>query len=494
VVRTVAALSFTIALLSTSPAATAARNVILFIGDGMGPQQVGLLLHAARVAPMRPSALERLFDEGVMGLSLNTPHGALVTDSAAAATALACGRRTLPGMLAMDSRGRPVETVLERARAAGKATGLISTIRLTDATPAAFASHVVTRYYQRDIAVQLLENGVDVLLGGGGRYFVPKGRRVADDLPGIYVGSPGFERSNRDDDRDVLAQARAAGYRVLSTRDELLQEDGTVERKLLGLFGSDAMPYRIDQGDLPTPTPSLREMTERALAVLSRRDAGFFLMVEGAKIDWAAHANDGGTLLHELQDFDEAVAAGLDFAAGRNDTLLVATADHETGGFAFSYKAPRGEQATRTLAPGVTWNPHMDHLSLDVVRALVRQKRSFEAVLARAAGDATRLQDEVRAATEYELTAEAAVRVLASASTDGAAAFGPTADFYPYPMNVPSAVLARELAVQSGVVWSSGTHSTTPVPVVGRGPGAEGFRGIHHHVDVARRLFAAVAD
>ncbi|MFK7931318.1 MAG: alkaline phosphatase, partial [Myxococcota bacterium] len=203
------------------------KNVILIIGDGMGPQQIGLLELYARRAPSAPykgraTSFQRLADKGVVGLSMHYPDRYLITDSACSATQLALGVPAPVEALGVDGNGVPQTTVLERAQAAGLSTGLVSDTRLTHATPAAFAAHVPQRSMENEVASQVLETGPDVMLSGGWRHFV-----AATE-----------EGSKRTDERDLLQEARQQGYTVARTAAEM---DAAGDGKLLGLFAPSGM-------------------------------------------------------------------------------------------------------------------------------------------------------------------------------------------------------------------------------------------------------------
>jgi alkaline phosphatase len=293
------------------------RNVIFCIGDGMGLGQVALArVKAAGVEGKL--CMERL---PVTGLVRTHSADSQVTDSAAAGTALACGIKTKNGMLGMTPDEQAYCTILEAARAQGMATGLVVTSTITHATPASFASHVKSRKMEDKIAEQLIANRVNVLFGGGRKFFLPKARA----------------RNGRKDDLDVLATARQAGYVYVETADELPSVDAPY---VLGLFQLDALKTT-------GPEPSLPLLTREAIRILAHcvesgdchppstdtaGRSGFFLMVEGSQIDWACHANDAKGTVRQTLLFDQAVQAAVDFALRDGRTLILVTADHETGG------------------------------------------------------------------------------------------------------------------------------------------------------------------
>ncbi len=286
-----------------------AHSVILFIGDGMGTGQRA----AARWLSVGPDGRLAMDALPVQGKARTLSIAETVTDSAAAATALATGVKTRNGSIGMDPSRVPLTTILELAKADGKAVGLVSTVQLASATPASFAAHVPSRGETQAIAVQLVDEGIDVLFGGGEDDFLPPGS--LDDC-----GRAG----RRTDGRDLAEVARQAGATVLCDARGLAQLDPLSASRVLGLFA---------RAELPEPyTPSLAEMTRVAIEILSRDPDGFFLMVEEGQIDWACHDNDAPTAMDHTLELDEAVAVAVEYVEGAPETLLVVTGDHETGG------------------------------------------------------------------------------------------------------------------------------------------------------------------
>ncbi|MFC1639629.1 alkaline phosphatase [Gemmatimonadota bacterium] len=288
--------------------ADAARptRVILFIGDGAGTSYWTAASFATDDLAVKQFP--------VVGLVDTRSSDSKITDSAAAATAYASGIRTYNGAIGVDPDSNAVPTVLEVARQRGMATGLVATSSLTHATPAAFASHVSNRQRHWEIARQLAEAGVDVLLGGGRRY---------------------FEAAGRTDGLDLLAAMAAEGA-VLLTQAEFQELDTDSVSKLVGLFASDHMP------DAYSRVPSLPEMTAKALEVLDKDPDGFFLMVEGSQPDWRGHDNARlDSVTAEMLDLDRAIGLAFEYQRRHPSTLIVVTADHETGGLALQLAKPQ---------------------------------------------------------------------------------------------------------------------------------------------------------
>lgn len=284
----------------TNAAGTEVRNVIVCIGDGMGFEHVALSRLTAGAPKLWMETLP------VAGEMTTRSANKKITDSAASGTALACGVKTNNGMIGMTPDKTQYSTILELLAQKGWKTGLVATSQITHATPASYAAHVVSRGNQKGIAPQMLANRVDVMFGGGQKYWLPK------SAGGI-----------RDDKQDVLAQARRAGYQVIATRDELA---ALTKTPALGLFGKDGLTTAA-------PEPTLAEMSGMAINLLSRKNKqGFFLMIEGSQIDWAAHANDADRVIRQTLLFDMAVREAIEFARRDGHTLVIVTADHETGG------------------------------------------------------------------------------------------------------------------------------------------------------------------
>jgi alkaline phosphatase len=284
------------------------RNIILFIGDGMGLSH----LTAARINSVGPDGRFHLDRMPVTGLVTTHAVDNLITDSAAAGTALATGVKTTNGSIGVDSSGASHPTILETARDAGLSTGLVTTTYITDATPATFAAHVRSRAMKDEIALQLLNARVNVLFGEGD-HFYPKSD----------------SRSARKDDANPLVLAQELGYTIIEKKEGLANANTNF---LLGLFAdltTDRMKPNLQS---PSQTPSLAELTAKALEVLNRNEKGFFLMVEEEGVDMGSHVNREDYFIHHLNRLDEAIKIGVDFAARDERTLVLVTADHETGG------------------------------------------------------------------------------------------------------------------------------------------------------------------
>jgi alkaline phosphatase len=278
----------------TQTAAKKVKNIILFIGDGMGTAHV----YAAMTASDKPLTLESF---PYTGLSKTYSSDSYVTDSGAGGTAIACGIKTRNGMIGVGSDSATVTSITEIAYKSGLATGVLSTSSVTHATPASFVAHNSGRGNYEDIAKDFLNGTVDVFIGGGEDHF-----------------------RKRSDNDDLTLKLEKQGYDVVYNIDDLKKSNS---RKIAGLLAKDQMIKASDgrAGMLP-------EMTGKAIEILSKDRDGFFLMVEGSMIDWGAHEKNLDYTVAEMIDLDNAIGVAKEFAEMNGETLIVVTADHETGG------------------------------------------------------------------------------------------------------------------------------------------------------------------
>lgn len=284
------------------------KNVILMIGDGMGfSYTTGLRYfnHDMKKDVMQPTIFDQFFVGTQSTYSFDEVSN--ITDSAAAGTALSTGYKTINGFLGIDRHKQKVPTILEYAKFRGKSTGLVGTSQINHATLAAFASHQEDRNQYDRIADDYFDNRIeqkhkiDVMLGGGTSYFIRKDRNLIQEFEGKQFG-------------------------VVKTAQELALNKN---QQLLGLFAPIELPKQIDRDGT---IPSLRQMTRAALQRLQQNQKGFFLLVEGSQIDWAGHDNDIVGAMSEVKDFEGAFQEAIHFALDRDDTIVIATADHSTGG------------------------------------------------------------------------------------------------------------------------------------------------------------------
>lgn len=277
-------------LLSAQPKV---KNVIFMIGDGMGINQV----YAALTANGGSLNIEQC---PVTGFSKSYSASHYITDSAAGGTALATGTKTRNNMVGMAPDSvTPLYSSLYYAEQAGKATGIVVTCPLTHATPADFYAHQIARNMYEDIALDLLQANIDVMIGGGRRNL-----------------------ENRSDKQNLSEQFAARGYDVVYTEEDLQKSTNT---KILAPLADVDMPIASKRGNY------LPDAVEKAINTLAQDTNGFFLMVEGSQIDYQCHNNNADEMIQEMLDFDRAIGRALDFARKDGNTLIVITADHETG-------------------------------------------------------------------------------------------------------------------------------------------------------------------
>ncbi|MFS0839597.1 alkaline phosphatase [Paenibacillus sp. 1P03SA] len=299
------------------------KNVIVLIGDGMGPAQVS----AGRTFSKHKLGKDHLeLDSYYVGQATTyadrgedggTIVSGEVTDSASAGTAFATGNKTYNAAISVSNEdvSKPFASVIEASELAGKATGLVTTARITHATPAVYASHVRNRDNESAIASQYLNDGdVDVLFGGGKQFFLSK------------------DEKGKRTDKTIIPDFEKEGYKVVYDKQGLASLDGKTG-KALGLFGNSHVDYVLDRTNT---VPNLAEMTSKAIDILSANPKGFTMMVEGGRIDHAGHANDLPSVVQEMLDFDAAVKVAVEFAKKDGNTSVVVTADHETGGLSLS--------------------------------------------------------------------------------------------------------------------------------------------------------------
>lgn len=303
-----------------------ARNVIVLQGDGLGAAQRDLI-RLAGVGCTGELWMDRLDHAGLVRTDPDGPNG-VVTDSAASATAFATGFKTFNGAVGLDAEGRPRPTLLEDAGRAGKATGLVTTAQVTDASPAAYAAHVDDRRRQSEIALQYLESSKpDIILGGGEDWWYP----TRD--PGAHPDAPRTDptETSRSTHGNLVERAQELGYDYVTDAAEL---HATVGDKVLGLFANERMFEDPEEGhgDRYEPAVPLPEMAEKALELLSRDPDGFFVFIEEEAIDGMAHKNNARLMIQSGLAFDETVGVAVRFARRNPGTLIVAQGDHETGG------------------------------------------------------------------------------------------------------------------------------------------------------------------
>jgi len=276
------------------------KNIILMIGDGMGITQItaGMYANGNRIN------LEKF---PIVGLHKSHASNNLITDSAAGATAFACGIKTYNGAIGVNPDTLPIKTILEEAESRGMATGLVTTSTIVHATPASFIAHQKSRRMYEEIAADFMNTEIDFFVGGGKKFF---DRRKSDN-------------------RNLYQELQGKSYQVTDYFSEELKRLSPDAKKNFAFFTSDGDPLPVAQG-----RDYLESASRMAPPFLKKHSSkGFFLMIEGAQIDWGGHANKSDYIISEVHDFDKAIGAVLDFAKKDGQTLVIVTADHETGGY-----------------------------------------------------------------------------------------------------------------------------------------------------------------
>ncbi|GGP63363.1 alkaline phosphatase [Shewanella algicola] len=405
---------------SNVPTAGPARpkNIIIMIGDGMGPAYTTAYRYY-KDNPETEEIEQTVFDRLLVGMSSTYPASVsgYVTDSAASATALATGFKSYNGAISVDTEKRSLPTLMEKAKTLGLATGVAVTSQVNHATPAAFLAHNESRRNYIDIAESYLNSDADVILGGGQQYF-------SDSL---------------------LAQFTAKGYQHIN---EFSQLDAISAPKVLGLFADVQLPWAINDNQ----SHKLSKMTQKAIDLLSQNQQGFVLLVEGSLIDWAGHSNDIATAMGEMDEFAAAIEVVEQFVRQSKDTLVVITADHNTGGLSVGANDK------------YEWNPAVLH----------KVKASPDEIAARAVAD-NNWQDVIATLIGFTPT-EAEYALLDNARMQG---------------NAPLTIALRKLIdVHSNTGWTSGGHTAVDVQVFSSGPGARLFSGHQDNIDIANKVMS----
>lgn len=394
---------------SSKHTATGPKNVIVMITDGFGPASVTL----ARTLNGAPLQLDRMIRGTIRTKSANS----LVTDSAAGATSYSCGLKTNNTFVAVDPRGRACGTILEAAQKKGMRTGLVVTSRITDATPASFSSHSVTRYAQEFIASQQVTKGIDIMFGGGRDYYLPKS-----------------EGGLREDGKNLLEEASKAGVSVATT---LNQFNAISKMPTLGLFGMSHLDYTIDRN---LEQPTLAQMVAKALRLLENDSPkGFFLMVEGSRIDHAGHDNDAATHYREVLAYDDALKEIITFAEKDGDTLVVSVSDHETGGLTLGVTPRSGSY------PVYDWYP-------DVLRPVQASAYKMAAAILAAAPNAS--EEQRLEAAKTVLREKAGLEL----NQEDLALLAPALSSKPTGIPLLN-VIGNIIAYRAGIAWTTLGHT-----------------------------------
>ena len=419
--------TFLLAVLCHSALANhAPKNIIMIVGDGMGPSYTTAYRMYAD-DPNTPEVEATVFDRLLVGMASTHPDmdTGYVTDSAASATALATGVKTYNGAIGVDANKKPVQSVLELAKEQGRKTGIAVTSQVNHATPASFGTHNESRQNYDQIADSYFDektNGqfvLDVILGGGWKYFIRE-------------------------DRNLVEQFKAAGYQYV---DELTQLD-TVKAgtPLLGLFADSGMPWALDSAN----QMRLPMLTKSAIRQLEN-EQGYFLLIEASQIDWAGHGNDIGSAMAEMHDLAVTLEWLEKYIVKNPDTLLVATADHSTGGLSI------GANGNYSWSP--KWLKNLKASPAEIGAQLIATK------------------DRGVLATDllgFELTLEE-ISSLSVIESDK-----------PRPFHN---AISKILDNRSNTGWTTSGHTGVDVQIFAKGLGSERFRGHLDNTRIAQTVF-----
>ena len=420
----------------------AAKNVIFLVSDGMSAGTLTMADLMRRRQEGRPSNWIRLYEEGRVqrGLMDMAAANSVVTGSAAASSSWGSGHRVNNEAVNVSPSGEEYRTILEIVRDAGKGTGLVTTTRITHATPAGFGINMPERWMEDEIAAQYLEREYDVLLGGGRRHFVP---------------------DQRDDDKNLLEAFRQKGYHVAETSADL--QDWDRSGPVLGTFYDTHLPYVLDHRNIPEhreQVPRLPKMTEAALQRLDKNDDGFLLQIEGGRVDHGAHENDTAGLVYDQIEFDETIGRVLDFVEGRDDTLVIITTDHGNANPAVNATGDKYERS----------NPMFDRI------ADFQYTNSW--ILSELDETSTHreIRDRVETAWQLSITRDEAELLQDALRGKYEAAYRKKSD--------PDLLLGAIQANYTAVNWLSGDHTSDYVELAALGPGSEAIGQFTRNTDL----------
>ncbi|TVQ04488.1 MAG: twin-arginine translocation signal domain-containing protein [Balneolaceae bacterium] len=418
-----------------------AKNVIFLVSDGMSSGTLALAdlvkqdQYGEKTNWIKLYESDREYHRGLMDMaSLYNP----VTDSAAAASSWGCGHRVINDAVNWGPNNEEYKTVCEIFRDAGKATGLVTTTRITHATPAGFGANVPARGMEDAIADQYAGRQYDVLMGGGNNHFSPDRRRDGRDLYRTFA-------NNR--------------YNIVRTKAEL--ERVRNRGKLLGIFDDSHLPYTIDHHSFPElrqTIPTLAEMSKTALERLNRHPNGFILQIEGGRVDHAAHDNDAASLIYDQIAFDDAVKVVMDFTENRDDTLVILTTDHGNanpglGAFGSRYDdSPKRLRTIQNYRHSFEWlfDQLGYHWSQDTATGQVT---------------ANRIRELIEYATSTIITEDEAIMALQAFRGEFQAPFRDRQG--------PAGVLSGIMANYNGIYFITTTHTSDYVEIAAWGPGSD---------------------
>ncbi len=443
-------------LASTAQAATP-KYVSYFIGDGMGSAQRQVAEYYLQQQQHDPALHLAMDTLPVTGITTTHSADSLITDSAAAGTALAAGVKTNNGVIGLLPDGRKVTTLLEQARDHGMKTGIITTTRLTHATPASFISKNPDRDNENAIAEEFVTSKVDYMAGGGYRHFIDKNAGL---------------KTKRTDDKDLVSVLKKAGYTTFiseKSTQNFMNYQPKAGEKVFGAFSASHLPYSLDQTQ-KADTPTLAQLVDKGVALLSQegQKKGFFMMVEGGRIDHAGHAHDITANIADTLAMDNAVKSALDFYHKHpKETLIVVAADHETGGMGLGF--------------GKNYYLKLDQLAK--VKQSIEDKTQKLYTGDRAAFYAT-------IGKQFGLTdLSVDEKHIIEQALDVADKKDQTPDENQWGEYDPAAIgVAHVISQRANVYWTTYAHTGVQVPLSAIGVDAQQFGGFKDNTEVAKTM------
>lgn len=426
----------------------AAKNIIVVVSDGMSIGTLNMAdIHLSQKNGVNSHWIQ-LYQQNKAKRALMDMASAssIVTDSAAASSSWGSGFRVKNGALNFSPKGEPLIPIWQKMKQAGKKAGCVTTVTITHATPAGFCVSSKSRNSEEEIAEKYLEQGFDVLMGGG---------------------ESNFSKDTRKDNKDLLGAYRMAGYDVLLDRKDLMASSS--QKPLLGLFQNGALPYSLDRennAELEEKVPTLAEMTSKAIDRMKDHSQGFVLQVEAGKVDWAAHANDIGGLIFDQVAHDEALKVALDFAEKDGNTLVIVTTDHGNAnpGLIYGSGVDSGFDTLNQYRQTNEW----------VLNGLGRES------------SVTSVRERVEYAMGYELSKEESQSIL---------------DYYSSvelengvynARHLPFKLLSEIQQKRNSVGWISMNHSADYVELAMVGPGSELLGSFIKNTDLHHLMLEAV--
>ncbi len=444
----------------SSNASSGPKNIIMVVGDGMGPAYTTAYRYFSD-NPNTQAIEDTVFDRHLVGMASTYPArvSGYVTDSAAAATALATGVKSYNGAIGLDVNKNPVETVLEWAKIQGKKTGVVVTSQINHATPASYLAHNESRRNYNAIADSYIDDGIkaDLYLGGGWKYFIRE-------------------------DRNLVNEFKGAGFQYIDDYKQLSQLDSS--KPVLGLFGNSGLPWALDD----KKKDRLSLMTKAATKQLESSN-GYFMLVEASQVDWGGHGRDIGAAMAEMHDLAKTLEFLEEYVAKNPDTLVVVTADHSTGGLSIGRKTGK---SNKDIQSKYLWQP-------EILRTMKISPSKFSKLFAK--NNLTHQQ--VNETLNFDISTEDMALLLKS-KQEGIEALQryqqlskeaqiKQKTFTPVSIAPILITIKKIIDIKTNTGWGSishsGTHTGVDVPVYAFGKGSEMFKGRIDNTDIAKNIF-----